>query len=77
MDHETLQIKIDTMKKGDRFYIDTLDLTVKSIALLRKAIKAKVLLPDIRKVEKMVHKDVVGSFMCGESIAPQMNYIKQ
>ena len=63
------------MKKGEKFYINAICLTVNAIEQLREYIKANVILPDESEVEKSY--DDVESVMCGKVIFPQMTYIKQ
>ena len=67
---------IQALKPGEQVYINSINLTVKQIDVLRQFIKSQVLTPDISEVEKMIVPDSIEKVMTGEMICPQMNYIK-
>ena len=67
---------IQALKPGEQVYINSINLTVKQIDVLRQFIKSQVLTPDISEVEKMIVPDSIEKVMTGDMICPQMNYTK-
>lgn len=66
---------VKEMNKGDKIYINSINLSVNVIEQLREFVKGSILLPDEEQV-KEVYKDVV-AVMSGKTIIPQMEYIRQ
>lgn len=63
------------MKQGEKLYIDSIGLTINAIEQLRQYIKENVLLPDKSEAEQI--SSDVQAVMSGNTILPQMIYIKQ
>lgn len=69
-----LKDSIFSMKKGEKFYVNTIDMTVSQIDTIRFYIKKGIIIPD--EVEtKIIYKDVA-KVMSGETILPQNYYYK-
>ena len=67
---------LQELKPGEQTYINSINLSIKQIAILREFIKSQVLTPDISEVEKMIVPDSIEKVMTGDMICPQMNYTK-
>lgn len=63
---------IEEASNGDVFYINSIDLSDRSIAMLRKLIKTGVLVPVRREVETMYKEP--DAVMSGEVILPELHY---
>lgn len=74
MNVRTFKKEINDMKKGEIVYINSINLSITSINMLREFIRRGILIPDINKVNK-VYADSK-SVMQGVVILPQMDYIK-
>ncbi len=64
------------MKKGERVYVNALNLTEKGIECLRKMIEDDVLTVDGSELAKYIIPAARGNYRTGKSICPQMTYIK-
>lgn len=71
----TLKKVVREMGHGKGVYINAIYLSTPAIDQLRKYIKENVLLPDETEAQKL-YNDISG-VMNGDTILPQMTYIKQ
>lgn len=74
---ETGRLKkaVKGMSKGEKLYINAISLTTDEIGQLRKYIKEKVLMPDESEAGKIYRN--IQAVMSGETILPQMTYIRR
>lgn len=70
-----LKKAVGEMRKGERLYVNAISLTTDEIGQLRKYIKEKVLMPDESEARKK-YEDIQ-AVMSGETILPQMTYIRR
>ena len=72
----TKQIK--TMKSGERFYVNAINGSLKTLEALMKFIQSGDVKPDEAEVRKMINgEDVIEDVMNGRRLCPQMTYVKQ
>lgn len=70
-----LKKAIEKMKSGERIYINAIGISLNAVEYLKKCVKENILSPDEEEA-KIVYKNV-RAIMTGETIFPQMTYIKQ
>ena len=76
MNYKTFKKQINAMEKGQKIYINAINLSINSINELQKMIKNHILALDTNELEKYVYVEYMDNFITGRSICPQMTYIK-
>ena len=76
MNYRTLVKKINEMEKGDEFWVNSINLSEKSILALRNFIRTCVIQPDEKELQENIVEEYIEDFKTGKRILPQMLYIK-
>ncbi|MDU7030776.1 hypothetical protein [uncultured Robinsoniella sp.] len=76
MNYRTLVKKINEMEKGDEFWVNSINLSEKSILALRNFIQTGVIQPDEKEIQENIVEEYIEDFKTGKRIFPQMLYIK-
>ena len=78
MDRKTKELikAVAELKEGEVILINAINGSYQSIAELRRMIQTGYIKPVEKELRKTVKPDAFKKFMNGESIAPQMFYIK-
>lgn len=76
MNYRTLVKKINEMEKGDEFWVNSINLSEKSILALRNFIQTGVIQPDEKELQENIVEEYIEDFKTGKRILPQMLYIK-
>lgn len=71
-----LKKAVATMKKGERIYVNAINLTEAGVECLRKMIEEDVLTVDGSELAKYIIPAARDAYRIGRSICPQMVYIK-
>lgn len=69
-----LKREIKNLKKGEKIFINVINLSPKSVIVLREMIQNGILIPDAAEVKKLYKNEKV--VMKGLIILPQMLYTK-
>jgi len=72
----TMRKMVNEMNKGEAIYINAINCSIGMIEQLREYIKNGVLAPDGKELKEMIVESAIKRFETGESIAPQMTYIR-
>lgn len=67
---------IREMKSGESFYLNIINASEAVVDYTREAIKAGIIQPDIKELEKIINPHSIHHYMKGTFIFPQMTYIK-
>jgi len=71
-----LRKAVAAMKKGERIYVNAINLTAAGVEALRRMIENDVLALDSSELAKYIVPAARGKYIVGKSICPQMTYIK-
>lgn len=72
----TLRKLIRELKPGETFYLNAISATISMVDEMKTLIKDGVIEPDREELSRVIKPEYHERFLNGESIAPQMVYIK-
>ena len=74
---EDLIQTIDELQIGEEVYINAINISPAAIALLKDMVSGGILEPKAIELERVIVPEALGDFYNGQSICPQMTYIKK
>lgn len=72
----TMKKLISELKPGETFYLNAISATVGMVELTKELIKNGTITPDPEELSRVIKEECHPRFLNGNSIAPQMVYIK-
>lgn len=68
---------VDELQIGEEVYINAINISPAAIAMLKDMVSGGILEPKTIELERVVVPEALGDFYNGQSICPQMTYIKK
>ena len=68
--------QVAKMESGTKFWLNAINCSVRSIESLRRMIKQGVLVVDEQELRNFIKPEALDKFRSGDSICPQMLYMK-
>lgn len=68
---------VDELQIGEEVYINAINISPAAIAMLKDMVSGGILEPKAIELERVIVPEALGDFYNGQSICPQMTYIKR